>query len=278
MAGVSTRGPVKRGTGVRMLVVPVGTHHGPAKPGRWVGGGRGGGCAGRRHRSSGGCWCVGGGAPRQAVLEVGADLWPFVTQNRVHGCVSPGAIGATLGMAQDPFRRRTDGLDGVAGTGVVHVGLELDAFEAVVEGGLQEGELDVGVERRAPQPRGIGGPAYMCGAVLEMEVGHRRRADHLVLVVLASEAHGIDVGEVPAQIAGDVPLPPLVVGLIRRWPAAPASSEDLGMPDGGMEGGQVRRGQRTQQGNAAGQNLLGCGTGGGHRASMSIPEQRGVES
>ena len=98
-------------------------------------------------------------ARREPRIQPVADRGPLLAQDRVHGGVAPGAVGATLGVPQHALELRAQPQDRGARALVEHVRLELHALEAVVEGGAEQQALGLGVDARAPDLRCVGGPA-----------------------------------------------------------------------------------------------------------------------
>src|SRR5690349_15560252 len=102
---------------------------------------------------------------------------PLVDEDRVDGRVAPRPVGAAHFAAGDPLEGGAELEDRRARPLVDDVGLDLDAAEtARVEGVLQQEQLALGVDLRAPPPRSVHGPPEVHVLAGRVDVAERARA------------------------------------------------------------------------------------------------------
>jgi hypothetical protein len=202
-----------------------------------------------------------------ARVEPRADGRPLVGEDRVDGGVAPGAVGPELVAAADALEGGAELEDRGARVRVARVGLQLDAAEAGVEREAEEEALGLRVHDRAPDARVVCGPAEVHALAADVELGEARGADELAVVRAADEDHG--VGQVvPAEVAAGPLLERPGVGGQARRAAAEAAREDGGVPDRGVQRGDVVGRERVEP-DVGADERPGRGDGGGHPASLA---------
>lgn len=177
-----------------------------------------------------------------ATLELSPHRWPFVDENRIHGRVSPAAIGTQTIASHDALELRSELGDRSPRAIVQLVGLQLHAPEPVVECVTEQQQLCFGVDRRAPDLRVICGPADVRVLRREVEVAERARANELSVEL----PHAINKVAIKCEVLRR-PADERVDGrVVARGPTTPSTRIDAGVVECLEKLRQLRLLQRNQ--------------------------------